>query len=63
MTGTNEEPGGLPGGSGRLTPEARKAREKLEKLDCVLPRSIVEWVAERERAGLDVPDILKRRLA
>jgi hypothetical protein len=46
-----------------LSEEARSALAKLEELDRVLPRGIEDWVAERDREGLHVPDILKRRLA
>ena len=46
-----------------LSQEAAAALAKLEDLDRLLPRSIEDWVEEREREGLDVPEILKRRLA
>jgi len=54
--GGTEEPGGM-------TTEAADALARLEELDRVLPRSIEDWVAAREREGLDVPTALKERLA
>jgi len=43
--------------------ETSEALKHLEDFDRVLPRSIEDWVLERERDGLGVPDILKARLA
>lgn len=43
-------------------PDAAEILARLEELDRVLPRSIEEWVAAREREGLDVPAVLKKRL-
>lgn len=48
---------------GDETAEAAEALARLEELDRVLPRSIEDWVAAREREGLDVPSVLKARLA
>ncbi len=50
------------GEGGDLSPEAAAALAKLQEIDRLLPRSIEDWVQEREADGLDVPDILKRRL-
>ena len=46
-----------------LPPEAAAVLARLGDLDRVLPRSLEEWVAARERDGLEVPENLKRRLA
>ncbi len=35
---------------------------KLEEIDRLLPRTITDWVIERERDGLEAPEILTRRL-
>lgn len=50
------------GAAGR-SGSAKAALEKLEELDRVLPRALEDWVVEREREGLHVPDNLKVRLA
>ncbi|MEQ8227956.1 MAG: hypothetical protein RIA64_07715 [Rhodospirillales bacterium] len=46
-----------------LSDETRAALVRLEELDRVLPRALEDWVVEREREGLHVPENLKRRLA
>lgn len=45
------------------TEETLKALQYLQEFDRVLPRSIEDWVLERERDGLGVPEILKTRLS
>ena len=50
-------------GSAEMTTDIADVLAKLNDLDRVLPRSIEDWVADRDRDGLDVPEILKTRLA
>ena len=45
-----------------LSEAAAEALARLADLDRVLPRSIEDWVAERERDGQHVPAVLKQRL-
>lgn len=50
-------------GSAEMTTDIADVLAKLNDLDRVLPRSIEDWVADRDLDGLDVPEILKTRLA
>lgn len=47
----------------RLFVDIETVLAKLEETDNLLPRSIEDWVLERKRDGLHVPEILERRLA